>query len=292
MKPRPAIYASIPGAGPDITKEAGAAAALDAIADVHGWGGASAGALVSAFKAFGVDDVSIRDVITRALDDNAMIDIVPDGRMGLLQWRVIGDLCDRVLGPTARFAHAITPLVVGVSRLDTGAPRYLSKQGTPSVLVREGLTATASFGGGIITPLVQIPSLGTALNPSIEEHIDGGFTDNTCDAVWDRKKFPRVLFRFEGADKADPDPKERVRDWDIPAVAAGMLRCGLRAANRIKSVRRDTDAVTIWLPAGGGWKFNKSAKEVMDEWRQGYDAVMDQRHLIDCIPPEVTDDRI
>lgn len=270
MKPRPERRVSIPGAGPGITWEAGAAAALDSVFDVVGWAGTSAGALIATLKAFAVPDDVILHHLKNMLRDGKMIDIVPDGRMGLLQWEAIPALCDKVLGPSAKMDDALTDLVVCVSDLDTGLPQYISKKKHPKVLLREVLPATASFAPGLITPICTIPSLGTEMSPDISGKGDGGWTDNCCSAVWDDCREPTIHVRFHEADI------KRVRDWQPIATASALMKCGLNAANANRSVRRHADGQTAWLSRDGSWNFQKPDSLVEKEYHEGYDAVMAQ----------------
>lgn len=226
------------------------------------------GAIVAALKSFGFDDDDILDLFVRFLD-GGLLDVGVGGllRGGILDWRAIGAAVDVVLGPKAKLGDALKPLVIGVTSLDEGRPWYLSKREHPQVLVREALTASASFMAGV-TPAAIIPSLGTAMSPDVRLWADGGYTDNTVDHVWDSKTSPRVLLRLAGGGR------DRIYPGEAVGIAGAVVRAGLWAQSQPKS-RRD-DGIVVEVPSSGGWDFKKDRRAVTAEWTAGYDATKAQ----------------
>ena len=262
---RPEVYVSIAGGGPAITYLAGGAAAVDARAHVRGWAGASAGSIVAACKAFGVEDVTIREMITSVLSSGKALDFgvanIPRG--GLFDLDVIGELLDRHIGKGAKLGDARTALVVGVTDLDKAAPLYLSKQRHPGIIVKEAVIASSSFMCGVV-PASLIPSLGTELSPDIRLFGDGGLTDNTVDSVWDHKPENRVSLAL-----LPQDSGTRVRPGDVASILAAIPRALLWAAGQRRSMRHGLD---IDIDGSNDWAFVKSPARCAMEWARGYDS--------------------
>lgn len=262
---RPDVYVSIAGGGCAITYLAGGAAAIDARARVHGWAGASAGSIVAACKAFGVGDEVIREIITSVLASGKALDFgvanIPRG--GLFSLDIIGDSLDKHIGKGARMGDATTELVVGVTDLDHRAPMHLSKQRNPGVIVREAVIASSSFMCGVV-PASAIPSLGTDLSPDVRLFGDGGFTDNTVDAVWDHKPEHRVSLAL-----ATRDAGVRIRPWDVPGILAAIPQALLWAAGQRRSMRHGLD---VDIDGANDWAFQKSPARCHTEWATGYDS--------------------
>lgn len=260
------VYGCISGGGPGITYLAGAASALDVRARVVGWSGASAGALVAAAKAFGVEDALIMATISQALGNGHLLRIDPlaVARGGVLDWEVLGRMVDKVIGPGKRMADAALPLVICVTDLDRRRPLYIDRITNPEVKVREAVMASSAFMAAV-TPACRIPSLGTPLSPDVRLFCDGGYTDNTVDGVWDVMDAPRVLLRL-----APDGDVRRVREGDISAIHGAVLASALYAASQPKS--RRTDGLVVDVEGANDWKMQKATLVVEQEWQRGYDS--------------------
>jgi len=259
------VYCTVGGGGPSVTYLAGGAAAVHSVARVHGWAGVSAGAIIAAAKAFAVSDEAIRHALERVLSKGTALQVDPAGlsRGGLFSLEGLRAEIDDMIGRGRTMGDALTPLVIVVTDLDTGTPTYLTKRLHPRVLVADAVIASSSFMSGV-TPARTIPSLGTALSPDVRLFGDGGLTDNTADHVYDAKAYPRVHVR------CTPDHEiSRVREGDLPAIAAGQVRAMLWAQSQIKSRRDDGHVVDV---GRGPWDFIKSPDRVVREWGAGYDA--------------------
>lgn len=264
--PKPPVYGCISGGGPGITYLAGAAAALDARCRVVGWSGASAGALVAAAKAFGVEDALILATISQALAGGHLLRVDPlaMARGGVLDWEVLGRLVDKVIGPNKRMKDAKVPLVVAVTDLDRRRPYYIDRFTHPDVKVREAVMASSAFMAGV-TPACHIPSLGTALSPDVRLFADGGYTDNTVDGVWDVMEAPRVLLRL-----APNAEVQRVRPGDVAGIHGAVLASALYAASQPKS--RRADGLVVDVEGGNDWDMRKAILQTEQEWQRGYDS--------------------
>lgn len=259
------VYASISGGGPGITYLAGAAAALDAMAKVKGWSGASAGAMLAAAKAFRVPDEDILAVLVSALNGSLIKpDITSVARGGVLDWERVGEYVDKMIGKGARMRDATVDLVICVTDLDRRRPMYLSKRDHPDVKVREAVMASSAFMA-MVTPACRIPSLGSALSPDVRLFVDGGWTDNTVDSVWDGKDHPRVLLRLPPSDDV-----RRVRVGDITGIHGAVLQSALWAASLPKS--RRSDGVVVDVDGSNDWDFTKVPDVIDTEWGRGYDS--------------------
>lgn len=264
VTPRPAFFVSLPGGASHAPTIAGAAAALDAIGDVLGWSGASAGAAMAALKAFGFTDDVALGLCFDLLRDNRVLDWeLPDGDGGLCAWEVVPKLCDTIFGSKARLGDAVVPLVIAVSDLTNGRAVYLSKRDHPHVLLREALRASTAFPG--VAPALSIPSLDA--NPR-RRFTDGGEIDNTTDAVWDGQTHPRVSVRLGGNN--DPIP---IADGDYLALAGAHWRAMRVASNLLKSKRRDGFDVTV-EEIGNGLDFSLTKTQIAVRYKTGHDDVM------------------
>jgi len=258
------VFASVSGGGPNVTYLAGAAAALSACHRVHGWSGASAGAIVAAAKAFATPDEAIRQALERVFTRGSAVSVDPLGiaRGGWLSLDGVGDEIDAMLGAGRRLGDALVPLVVCVTDLDRRRPWYLSSDRDARVSVREAVLASCSFMT-TITPARSIPSIGSDMSPDVRLFGDGGLCDNTADGVWEARRHPRVLLRI----KPDDSPI-RVRPGDVTGLAAAQFGSMLWAQSQPKSHRRD--GTVIDLPSSG-WDFRKTSDRVVREWGAGYD---------------------
>lgn len=260
-------YCCIGGGGDAITYLAGAAAGISAVSMVHGWAGVSAGAIIAAAKSFSVRDKDILATLKKVFSGK-IIQLSSDsfGRGGVLDWSVVGDIIDEILGKDVTCGDAFYPLVICATNLDTGSPIYFSKLHTPRVLVREALMASSSFMG-FATPAVPIPSLGTKLSPDVRLFCDGGWTDNTCDHAWEKGAHPRIMLRL-----APDNSVVRTRPGDLLGIGKAVLRSSLFAQNQLKSKRYDGKVID--LPFRNNWDFFKSAEQVEAEYDKGHGAAI------------------
>lgn len=188
------------------------------------------------------------------------------GRAGILDWSVIGDAIDQIIGKGAKMGDAFAGLCVVATNLDRREPWYFSKIATPNVLVREALMASAAFMGGV-TPACPVPSIGTARSPDTRLFSDGGYVDNTCDHAWDLKHEPRILIRLK------PDSEvRRIRQGDVIGIHKAVISSLFWASNQIKSKRHDGQVIDI--PFYNDWDFTKSPDQVEKEYSQGYGAAI------------------
>jgi len=262
------FFRSYPGGAGHALALAGADSALDELGPALGYAGVSAGALIAIARAFGIGHARLQAVLERLLQQDRLLDIAPLrlGDAGLCAWDVVPRTIDELLGRGVTMGEARVPLIVVVTDLDSGAPRYLSSQHTPRVLVSEAARATSAFPG--IAPQLTIPSLGTAMSPDIRLHTDGGVTDNTADHVWDDRVAPRVALRLVGS-----EPLRRVRHGEPIAQALALFNALTFAPSTLKS--RRLDGVVIDVPrVGDGLDFSLSTDEMRARWRAGHAAVM------------------
>lgn len=262
MTPRRAVFAALPGGASHVASIAGAASALDLHADVLGWAGVSAGFLVAVMHAFGKAE-KLPGLLTTMLAANRVLDVWPDGRLGLCEWKVIPTLVDEVLGRGVRLGDALTPLVGVVTSADTGQPVYLSKRDTPNVLVSEACRASSAIHP--LAPFVPVPSLGTVMSPDVRLFIDGGFTDNLPDHVFDHQIERTVSVAL------NVDESSRVRPGDALAQCLAVMRAVTFSQSQRKS-RRHTINVDIEAQ-GSGLDFDLTPTEVQARFARGAAAV-------------------
>jgi hypothetical protein len=264
------IFACYGGGGDAITFIGGAESAVSSIFNVMGNAGVSAGAFVAAKNSFNVDNKHFLDCL-KDIFSGQVFRLSADSfqRGGILDWNVLGEAVDKLIGKGATLGDAFKPLVIGATNLDRGEPIYFSKKYTPKVLVREALMASSSFMG-LITPAIQVPSFGTVLSPDIRLFSDGGWTDNTCDHAWDQAySAGRIFVRLKSDNSV-----HRVRKGDVLGIHSAVFRSSLYAANLIKS--RRNDGIIIDLPFANKWDFLKSPDQVENEFSQGYGATIYQ----------------
>lgn len=261
---RPRVCVSLPGGASHVATLAGAARAIDEACDVVGWAGVSAGGLVAIAKAFGVDDARLREVLVKYLQSNRMLDATPlalvDGLIGVCHWEVIPRIVDDLIGEGKTLGEALTALVLVVTDADTGSPIYLSKRDTPRVLVREAARATAALVP--LAPMVEIPSLGWRQGGLF---FDGGFTDNTCDAVWDDRSEPRIAVRL-----GDGAIGHTVARGDLVGQSLAILRALMHSEGKLQSTREDGWSVVV-SANGDGLDFSLTPTQILLRDRTGYD---------------------
>jgi predicted acylesterase/phospholipase RssA len=274
-----AAFLACAGGGPEGDRMAGAMAALHQLRvmlsggrDFDGYSGASIGACLAALMAAGIPVDKILDYFVEYLQKNRMLDFSPKAwrKLQLLAWDKIRELSQKALGSKARMGDFGVDLVICVSDLDTSEPIYISSMEHPRVFVHEVLPVSCAVHPRF-TGAHAIPSMGTQMSPSRKRGIDGGWTDNTVDGVWDARG-PRAAVRLNNAHL------DRVRSLE---QGGGLIdddiatfKCALYAASLPKTKR--SDGYDILLERGAGWDFSKSEKQVRDSWKYGFDAVMDQ----------------
>lgn len=269
IKPNlPEVYLCGGGAGSAIDAMAGAYAQSHKYINPKGYSGISASAILSSGYAFKQSDAKIYSAIKDILTSGKIITLSSDSweRGGILDWNVIGEIIDQLIGKGVKLGDSPKHLIIGVSDLDRGRPLYLSSENHPHVLLREALQASTAFMCGI-TPACQIPSLSTAkFSPDIRLFADGGWTDNTSDGVFDSKNVPRVLLRLR-----NDDAIERVRKGDLLGIAKGVLKCSLYATNQIKS--KQPRGLVIDVDAVNNWNFKKTPQMVDINYNKGIGSV-------------------
>lgn len=267
-------FLTIQGGGPEGDRLAGAmAGAHHALGKrFNYYAGTSIGAVNAACGAFHIDDGRVQDLYQIYLQHNRMLDPSANAfaKLQLLQWDRLKEMCERVFGKNARFGDAISGLIVCVTSLDTKSPMYLSKGETPNVLISEGLRASCAVHPRI-TGAQEIKSLGTSLSPDRRLFIDGGWTDNTCDAVFDSRG-ARIALRLESE---KPERVRNVFQGGLPFEEdVATLKCALYSSSQPKTKR--SDGIDIILPRGLGWDFSKSDEEIRTSWRIGFRRTVEQ----------------
>lgn len=268
QKNLPEVYLCGGGAGTAIDAMAGAYAETHKHINPKGYSGVSASALLSCGYAFKQSDAKIYSAIKDILTNGKIIKLSNDSweRGGILDWNVIGEVIDQLIGKNVKIGDSPKHLIIGVSDLDRGRPLYISSENHPHVLIREALQASTAFMCGI-TPACQIPSLSTAkYSPDIRLFADGGWTDNTTDSVFDIKNTARVLLRLRNDDSI-----ERVRKGDLLGIAKGVLKCSLYAANQIKS--KQSRGLVVDVDAVNNWNFKKTPQMVDINYNRGIGSV-------------------
>jgi predicted acylesterase/phospholipase RssA len=238
--------------------------------DLIGFGGTSGGAVLAACGSFLIPADEIKKTIVKMLDGRMIsISLNSFGRSGLLNWNLIGDEIDRVFGKCCKLGDSDLPLVVCVTDLDTGKPKYLSKLSTPFVLLREALQASTAFMC-FATPAIRIPSLSVSpLSPDIRLFCDGGWTDNTCDHVFDHRKEPRISLRL------NPNyDVERVREFETLKIQRAVFRASLYAQSQRKS--RRLDGINLDIDIRNNWDFSKNISQIESSYKQGSASAVQQ----------------
>lgn len=254
----------------NILRERAAELALDFA--VLGYAGSSVGGLLAFLRAFGVGYARIRVLFEELLHENALLDFSVEGLPGgaVTKWEVLKDICDRELGPKATFGDAPVALVVGATSADTGEPFYFSKAHTPQVRIGEVATRTSAFLMPI-TDMDSVPSLGTELTPDIRLFYDLGWTDNTSDAVFDKKAAPRVAIRL------DRRGVQRVRKGDYLSMLKSYGRAAMFATNDWKTARDDGVNISLPVVYDTGFDFSKTPDQIAQEWALGREQVRARR---------------
>jgi predicted acylesterase/phospholipase RssA len=236
-----------------------------------GYAGSSIGAINSACGAFHIPDSTVKELYSIYLQKNRFLDpsLSAFAKLSLLDWRRIEELCNKTFGKNARIGDAVSDLIICATSLDTKSPFYFSKRSTPKCYLREVLRVACAIHPRI-TGAYPVPSLGTELNPDIRRFVDGGWTDNTCDAVFDDRG-ARIAIRLKH------EESERVRsvlngggifDEDI-----ATFKCSLYASSQPKTKR--IGGVDIILKRGAGWDFSKTEQQIHDSYQYGFETAIE-----------------
>jgi predicted acylesterase/phospholipase RssA len=231
--------------------------------DFVGFAGVSGGAVLATCGALGISSETISKELTTILDGR-LVRFSTEGfnRGGLLNWELIKQAIERIIGRNTTFGDSPMPIVICVTDLDTGSPRYLSKLQTPRIKLAEALQASTAFMA-LATPAIQIPSIGTQISPDIRLFCDGGWTDNTVDHVFDGKDLPRLSLRLK------PDYEiNRIRIGEPISIHKAVMRAALFAQSQRKSKR--ADGINVDIAVRNNWDFSKNASQVESNWNQGF----------------------
>lgn len=261
MTARPEIALALPGCATHIGTVAGFADAVNGhgstppIADVVAASGASGGAMKAAHIAFGGDPVQFNALLSEVLQGNRLLDpsaAIGDG--GIFGGRVLWNLLHDVFGERT-MGEAAIPLTIVVTRLGAG-PLYVSRKTHPRARVARVCFRSGAVPG--VFPFGEEPEICPGLLT------DGGVTDNTADAVFDRGNVPRLAPRLVAVPAAP-------RLGDHMSLAVGLVESMLWQSSQIKS--RRTDGVVVDVPAlGSGFDFDLSPDEQARRYGSGYAA--------------------
>lgn len=275
------VYLALPGAASHIATVAGAVLAFLAWllwlrtrggkpgAVLKGVSGVSAGAAVAAAVAFGVVEKLPR-ILRHWLQHRRVLDVVPDGKVGLCKWERIRDLIDEVIGPGCTMGQAKIPLAILVADADAAARGdectvVLSSWGTPDVLVTDAVAAAMALVP--MAPTCAIPSLGTAMSPDRRRFFDCGFRKNIPDDVWDFAVSPTVSFSCKQRQSPTGKPV-RVSDGDPFAVVEALAGAVSQALNERRTSR--SDGLHIVLDAvGSSLDFDLTPEETSERINNG-----------------------
>lgn len=274
------ICLALPGAASHIATVAGGALEIEAylaMKRAHGMRGArikatvgvSAGTGPCAAVSFGVLEKLPR-ILREWMQDNRILDIVPDGKLGLCAWRRIPELVDELLGKGVELGEAQIPLAILVTDADAAARGdecvvVLSSWATPRVKVSEAIRAAMALVP--LAPMVPIPSLGTELTPDIRLFFDCGFSKNVPDDVYDSRPEPTIACSVRQRPTLTGKPIRVTADNGL-AQAAAVIGAVTRAPDR-PSTRR-TDGLHIVLDAvGSGLDFDLTPEETTQRITNG-----------------------
>lgn len=255
------VCLALPGAASHIATVAGAAIGIEhelerrrrvgkPKATVKATAGISAGAGVATAVAFGVLN-RLPNLLRDWLQDQRVLDFVPDGKVGLCAWKQIPRLVDELLGHGRRMGEAKVPLAILVADADAAARGddcvvVLSSWATPEVLVAEAVAAAMAIYP--LAPMVRIPSRGTALSPDRRLHFDCGFAKNVPDDIFDARPEPTIAMTLRQRQAPTGKPT-RVTEGDPLSQIEAIGGAVGQALNR-RNTRR-TDGLHIILDAVG-----------------------------------------
>ena len=274
MKLPPRFYAVFPGGASHVATIAGSALELDKLGIILGAAGISAGGLVAIATAFGKLD-KLGDLLRHWLQHDRILDVWPDGKLGICKGERIPAIIDALIGPGARMSDADMPLVLVVTRRVAGRTRpvYLSSWATPNVLVSEAGGATAALVP--LFPMRTIPSLGTAMSPDIVKSYDGGFTDNLPDHVFDGRADPTVSIGLDVVESKTGKPSV-TRD-DAISQALDIADAITFAQSQRKTKRSDGLHIPV-RAEGSGLDFSLTVPEIdrrIENGRRGVRAALE-----------------
>lgn len=266
----PRFHAVYPGGASHVATIAGSALELDKRGAVVGVAGVSAGGLVAIAHAFDrLDDLP--GLLRLWLQKNRLLDVVPDGRIGICAHRMVPRIIDELIGPGRKMGEASIPLCLVVTR--ASRPVYLSSWATPDVLVSHAGRGTSALVP--LFPMVEIPSLGTALSPDVVKTYDGGFVDNLPDHVFDGRVDPTVSVSLR---PIEPTTGRADRTGDDPLSQAMDILGAVTFAPAQRKTRR-TDGRHIVVDAyGSGLDFNLSVADIdkrIESGRRGVRAALE-----------------
>lgn len=279
------VYLALPGCASHIATVLGAVLAFLAWllwlrtrggkpgAALKGVSGVSGGAALAAAVAFD-ENGSILNRLPRILrhwlQHRRVLDVVPDGKVGLCKWERIRDLIDEVIGPGRTMGQAKIPLAILVADADAAARGdectvVLSSWGTPDVLVTDAVAAAMALVP--MAPTCAIPSLGTAMSPDRRRFFDCGFRKNIPDDVWDHTASPTVSMSCKQRQSTTGKPV-RVSDDDPFAVIEALAGAVSQALNERRTSR--SDGLHIVLDAvGSSLDFDLTPEETSERINNG-----------------------
>lgn len=274
------ISLALPGAASHVATVAGFAIGVSRLVRIAMVAGVSAGALVAILVAFKKIHL-LPKLLEKWLQANRLLDMRPDGAIGLCAWEVIPRIVDEVLGPNVTMGEAKLPLVIVVTDVDKAArgedpTTYLTSWGTPHVLVREAAAATSALYP--LARMVRIPSFGSAMSPDLRLWMDGGFAKNLPDQVFDDQPQRGISLGLR------PQPvttgkTTRVGERDAVDQAKAVLGALTAAADRPSTKR--TDGLHLVATAhGSGLDFSLSPAEVRERISAGRKSAADNADAI------------
>jgi len=266
---KPSINLVIPGGATHVIGYAGAAYELTHKFQIARLAGVSAGAIVSALLAFDIPAHEAYALFKRLLQNDALLDssIGAAPRFGKCKWERVAAECDAVFGPKITLGEAHIPLTIVVTDMWTSSPVFLSSETHPKVLLREALAASSA-----ILPIASAQEIASYIPKRL--FIDGGFTDNRPDDLYDDCKEPTIVLCLNHDEDHDGKKEDvlPVRPWDFMQAAKAIVRCMLYASGAKKSARADLKEV--WIEAkGDGLDFSLDVAEISARWAAGKFAV-------------------
>lgn len=277
-----AIQLALPGAASHIVTVAGFTLGLADYAVFKALAGASAGALIALLVAFGRIDI-LAELMHHWLKHNRLLDVVPDGRIGICAWNKIPEIVIDTIG-RRRLGAAMVPVTIVVTDADRAADGlpcadYISSETHPNVLVHELARGASALVP--MAPMVTIPSLGTARSPSVALKYDGGFVDNLPDHRLDGGLEPIVSLGLTPKPKLTGKPT-RIDSTDALGQAKSIIGAMTFLASEPKTKRKDSVHV-IATAHGSGLDFDLSHDEIVARLAAGHLAALDARPRIEAL---------
>ena len=257
------VYLIAPGGTSHVVTLGGAVYAVDALANVYGIAGTSAGGLNALAYAFGVQAKELLKLYQDLLQTDRILDrsIFAASAYGLCKFDTIRTALNRLLGANARLGDALIPLILVVTDAHTGRPVYLSSEKTPKVMCSEAGTATAS-----LVPLSRMQFMPSLVPGRL--YYDGGFTDNCPDHVFEDRPHKTLILDLQVDHEDDAIPIHNAMD-----AAKSVARSLTYAQSAKKNTR--TDTVTVPVPVrGSGFDFSLTPDVSAKRWMDGARAVL------------------